>query len=430
MSERRLVQSIHTREVIPTGLADDSTCYLIALTGDQLEILNTLMNYAHRRINWCDEVVDAGHYYLPNDATWNDIQALVDDLEFRLMDTCELQDLIDALECICTATAALNANQQQAGFGGTLPEEITQYFPYESVPVPTDPQVDETACALAQLTWQEMYEQITEVILPYSKLGFEGALACASALAAAATGGVYLIIGEVLIATGFFALIETAYGAAEKNIINWLFSAKDELICIGYFGWRDGGQQGASDAIEAFIESAEVISFGDKVAAKLALSLALPIARIAEAANSQWAQDNVEPGACDLCEEPGCINFCNAEWTIDPNYGLVDEEACTMTIQGEVTNYVAASCTLEGFHHARVVVDIDPPNSYPPAFYAGIIRLTNAVPATEAQYISCNENGRQEVQLNFALDDPILLEVRTVSGTPTVFYSVCISEAT
>lgn len=327
MTERRLVQSIHTREIIPTGLAGDGACYLLAMTGDQIEILSNLMNYAHRRINWCDEVADAAHYYLPDDSAWNDIQALVDDLEYRLMDVCELADLVAALECICTATGNLNLNQQINNLGGTLPESITQYLPYGPVPVPAEPQVDETACALAQLTWQAMYEQVTEIILPFVRTGFEGALAAIVAIIAVCTGGVSLIIAEIIVATGFLTLMEGAYASAEKNITNWLFSAKSEIICAAYFGWLTGGQQGAADAVQAFIEAATEISTLDQEAAKLALVLALPIARVALANNSQWAQDNTEEGACDDCEEPEtCLDFNDPDWVVteEAGYAIVD----------------------------------------------------------------------------------------------------------
>jgi len=324
---RRLVQSIHTREVIPVAMAGDSACYLLVVTGDQIEILSNLLNYAHRKINWCDEVVDAAHYYLPDDADWDDIEAVVDDLECRLMSECKLTELVTALECICAASTVLSQNQQQTGFGGTLPEEITQYLPYAPVPVPTDPQVDEDACALAQLTWQAMYEQITEVILPYVRTGFEGALAAIVALIAVATGGISLIVAEIIVGTGFLVLIEGAYSSAEKNITNWLFSAKDEIICAAYFGWLTGGQQGAADAVEQFIADATEISLLDKEAAKIALALALPTARIAWAAQSQWALDNVTPGACDECEEPTtCLDFCEEGWVVteEPGYAIVD----------------------------------------------------------------------------------------------------------
>lgn len=82
---REIRSFAYGREYIPTGLAESSTCRLLIVTDDQIEILRSLVNYAHQRRSWNDETIDDARYYLPSDEDWDDIEALVSDLEYQLM---------------------------------------------------------------------------------------------------------------------------------------------------------------------------------------------------------------------------------------------------------------------------------------------------------------------------------------------------------
>jgi len=96
MSEREIRHFKYGREYIPTGLAGSDTCRLVILTDDQIEVLSNLVNYAHDRRNWNDETIDSERYYMPSDDDWDDIEALVDDLEDKLMSDCDFVTLDDA----------------------------------------------------------------------------------------------------------------------------------------------------------------------------------------------------------------------------------------------------------------------------------------------------------------------------------------------
>ena len=92
---REIRAFVYGREYIPTTLAESSTCRLLVVTDDQIEVLRNLVNYAHQRKSWNDETIDSERYYMPSDADWDDIEALVDDLEDKLMSQCDFVTLDD-----------------------------------------------------------------------------------------------------------------------------------------------------------------------------------------------------------------------------------------------------------------------------------------------------------------------------------------------
>lgn len=95
MSERELRTRKYGREYIPTSLAESSTCRLLVVTDDQIEVLRNLINYAHNRVCWVDEVYGADQYYMPSDDDWDILEATVDDLEDKLMSQCDFVTLDD-----------------------------------------------------------------------------------------------------------------------------------------------------------------------------------------------------------------------------------------------------------------------------------------------------------------------------------------------
>jgi hypothetical protein len=65
------------------------------VTDDQIEVLRTLVNYAHQRRSWNDETIGADRYYLPSDEDWDVLEAVVADLEDKLMSQCDFVTLDD-----------------------------------------------------------------------------------------------------------------------------------------------------------------------------------------------------------------------------------------------------------------------------------------------------------------------------------------------
>jgi len=93
---REIRSFVYGREYIPASLAESSTCRLLIVTDDQIEVLRNLVNYAHQRRSWNDETIDDERYYMPSDEDWDDIEALVSDLEDKLMSDCDFVTLDDA----------------------------------------------------------------------------------------------------------------------------------------------------------------------------------------------------------------------------------------------------------------------------------------------------------------------------------------------
>jgi hypothetical protein len=424
MSERRIVKRDHVREMLQTASLDDGTCVLLAMTIDQVEILRVVARYASRRINWVDKDIDSHRYYLPDDADWDDIQALVDDMEHRLMDTCSLQELIDAIEGLCTCLPMAQRMLPGPLSSTALQDGLDDGSITYQEPVP-DLESDEDACASAQTLYYMVYEYISEIAIPVANWSFE--LVVPVALAYLASIGVVIKVLMWLGLTMEFVqeTISAIFDVNGEATLNWLLAAKDELICAFYNYFKTGS------AVD-WAEVTSLVNAGDapitvKPFLKTAYRLLRKTAQLFH--GTAWALLRLQEGACDACDQPaGCYDFCDPDWTIVPEYATLDEEGCFITMQGAVTNYVGAYRTISGIGLATVTLDLNPPDYAPPAFNCLIVRLWDVDDNFESQTIEVTDNGRQEVVLVFTLADPTLLEIRTVAGTATVIYDVCVEE--
>lgn len=422
MTERRLVQSIHTREVIPTSLAGDDACYLVAVTGDQIEILSNLMNYAHRRINWCDEVIDAGRYYLPNDADWNDLQALVADLEYRLMDTCNMADLIAAIEALCgcvtyaqsvtpgpLASAALGDGLEDGSI--VYPEPVLLLYG------------DADACAAAQTLWSMVYEYVSEIAIPLANGVFEIVVPATLALLNSWGVAVQILVSFGLTIEMLQELLQASMDANGVNTLNWLVAQKHEIVCAAYNAYRS--EPTVMDTVVDLVNSSD-LTFNVKPFISLAFRVFGRTAQLFK--YTDWAVDRQISGYCDDCDLPeGCFDFCDEGWTITPEWAILTEPECYITMQGETSSHTGALRSID-VEHAHVQVFIDPPAIEPP-FNALQIRLENAAHETETWVIGVTGTDPTLYVHDFALDNPTSLEVLNVAGTATVVFYLCVSEA-
>ena len=98
MSEHpRFIRWNDYRETYRLAEINDSQCKLLIVSDDQLEIMRRAMKSVRKRSNWVDQE-DADGYLTPDDEDWDDISALVDDLEYKLMSICDYVTLDDANE--------------------------------------------------------------------------------------------------------------------------------------------------------------------------------------------------------------------------------------------------------------------------------------------------------------------------------------------
>lgn len=340
---------------------------LVYLSGAETSLIRNLLAYAHRRVTFATTYAHS-YYLTPTTEEWDDLQALVANLEDTLMtDCCEalnttleeiattlaamgvnvagidvsqaaidttlgnvdttleamdtkfgtlnasMEDVITAIECIC-------GRLEVSGLGEAVDpkwtdnEDNLDYWKWgRDVPDPTVPSKEETeACELAQLWYQAGYEFLSEVALPALRFGFDTVIPAAAALIAAWTGGLALPVAIGVYATAELIqeLLELGYDSAESNLMNWLWTNKQDLVCPMYVALLDGGS--ASEMwvpiYEAVVEPSEDISLGDKLLVRLFMGgMALSPAKVAFDAATTWATTVPTEGYCDTCPEDPII---------------------------------------------------------------------------------------------------------------------------
>lgn len=106
---------------------DDS---LICLSGAEIELLRNLTQYLHRQDSFV-ATYNAGYYLTPDQEAWDDLQAIVADLEEKLMGCTEIEALLEAIEARLTPTVTTQSLQGDAG--GTGSDWLTFTAPPEGI---------------------------------------------------------------------------------------------------------------------------------------------------------------------------------------------------------------------------------------------------------------------------------------------------------
>jgi hypothetical protein len=332
---------------------------LVCLSGTQLALVRSLLAYATRRITWVSEYHDT-YYLSPTNPEWDEIQAMTADLEGRLMSDCvtplvEALDRIDAtiaamaaglapieseiasvasnvgdllapLACICAKDPKISITNVVNPEWPTYPDADKSFGWGKTLPVATVPSlVDEEACNLAQCWYQAGLELVTEVFLPVFGAGYGDLLPAAAAALAVFTGGTTLpvVIGVYALTDLLQELGEIAWEAAEANLINWMYTHKEDIVCLLYTGIKDGGT-GTSlwqPVADELVEPAGDLSNGDKVLINFFFGIIGGYAaRIAQTVNSAWYQSVPAAGYCEACEDPPIVG---SDWWALP-IGAVD----------------------------------------------------------------------------------------------------------
>jgi len=123
---------------------------LVCLTGPQLAMLRNVTQYLHRRSTFASEYHE-GYYLAPTNEEWDQLAAIVSDLEDKLM-TCEdfmqvLQDIKAAAECACEKLTDLPRTGWPTG---GIHEDQPDYDDYQS---PVEREVGDPPGELA--TWDD-----------------------------------------------------------------------------------------------------------------------------------------------------------------------------------------------------------------------------------------------------------------------------------
>lgn len=270
---------------------------LVCLTGGELNLVRNLLQYAHRRSTFVSEY-HPQHYLAPTTEEWDALEAMTAHLEGNLMDceqfTSDLQEILDWVR------------QSSAQPGGTFSEDEQAAFPYDDV-VGDDEltPAEEDACDVAQLWFEWGYQTITEQVLPATRWGFDYLVPAVAGFIALAIGGPPAAMGVYALAELIQELLEIFYRGAETNLINWMDTNKEDVVCV-LWAWLVVGGDASSiwqHAMDDVITPAEDISYGDKLILQLFMgSWAGSNAQLAFDAETEWATSNVEEGYCDECE--------------------------------------------------------------------------------------------------------------------------------
>jgi hypothetical protein len=195
-------------------------------------------------------------------------------------------------------------------------EDVEKAFEYSKFMPDADLSglIDEEACQVAQLFYALGYETITEIVLPVSMYAFDTLAPAVAALIIGITGGIALpaILGVYLCTEMIQELLETGYKASESNLINWMLSVKDEMICTSYFALKSGctAKEAAQAVYDNVVAPSSSISYGDKLICKLFFSgWTVTNADIARSENTPWAQENIEASYCTTCDNPDLPAF-------------------------------------------------------------------------------------------------------------------------
>lgn len=311
---------INTQDVLNSDFPDGILC----LTGGQLNIVRNLLGYATRRANWVT-TYETDTYLTPTDEEWDNLQAIVADLQEQAMNTCT--ELWEQLEAIL-AMAACACESAGSGYGSPLTGPIYQdlveaetlvWTPPDGTPTPEEA----AACDLAQLVYAWNMEFLTEDLQPIETALHEVLLYAVLQTIATALGGP---VGAVS-APGIYYIVTKALNAWVEGelagVVNELTALKDELTCAMYQVFlAEESYNAAATAAAAVIDASTQWSPVDKLLFKATFSpLVMAICQSALTAESDWAAANVDEGWCADCPGPpfsGVIRVesppCPGDW--------------------------------------------------------------------------------------------------------------------
>jgi len=282
---------------------------IICLEGAELELLRNLCQYLHRRSTFVSEYHDA-HYVAPSELEWDELEAIVANLEEKLMGCTEIKDLLEAIlvqvTCTCAqTTASLQNDVSVPDYGPSLQPAIDGYITSGAMQIEDDywddTAVDVDRCPIAQLVFWQAWEFTTEIMQPVAKETIDILLPLAMAALAASCGTVILAIPAGIVLALLWKLIEIDVAESLINVQNAMWSYKQELICSIWGGLATDYRAAEERATETIANMAGLSAL-DKVALRMMFSpWAIGLCAKAWTNQTAWALANVDPGACATC---------------------------------------------------------------------------------------------------------------------------------
>jgi len=283
---------------------------LVCLSGAELELLRNLMQYLHRRSTFA-QGYEIDYYLAPTNQDWDTIRGVVAGLEEKLMGCDEivalLQDMLTQLECVCAqTTAAIDNALSVPTYTPATQNIIDEYTVTDGLQTEDDYGDDTTAaidrCAVAQLTFWQAWELMTEILLPVGENTIDILLPAAMVALAAACGTVVLAIPVGLLLALLWQLIEIDVHGSIVNVTNAMWAYRDELTCAVWDG-LGVDYRTAEERAQEVIEDMAGITVLDKLALRMLFApWGIGLAEKAWDNQTSWALANVQAGACDDCE--------------------------------------------------------------------------------------------------------------------------------
>lgn len=275
-------------------------------------------------IDWCDNVlfrvpialvpiVGGLLEYLEWPASWvldsqqSGYQAAVRLQERLIVGECEetiyegLQDIAEALQCICGRLAGLPqgevGNQYSRIIDAAESDGGIVLYHYGAY----SPVVDEERCAVANLTWAMAYQCLTQYLMPIQDAALDALLPAAlGALGFALAGPPGILLAALSAVVG--AYVDVWAEGQQQAVANSLFSHRDELVCAVYTGLGIG-YDAAHQNVLAILADIEELSPIDKLFLGHFFSPSW-VDRMREAyrLETEWALANEEGVDCGECD--------------------------------------------------------------------------------------------------------------------------------
>lgn len=294
-------------EVLDSAFGD---C-LVCLTGGQLNLVRNLLGYALRRTTFVSEYSQR-FYWTPTTEEWDALQAVVADLEGRLMNCDEWANMLEQVLL-----------QGSSLYGSPATGAVIQPYVEDGTLGPDDPYWDDLEtedprrCAIAQLTWFVAKDLLEEEVQPAQREVLDAILPIAIAAVGAMMGVTVVTLPIAAVYLIVKALVTIWAEGELQNVLDELDSAKQDLVCAMYAGLETSYADASANAW-VILDAIEGMSVIDKTELKAAFSpWAMAVAAKAWDNGSDWAVANVIPDYCATCgQEPSPLVGL---WTFPPD---------------------------------------------------------------------------------------------------------------
>jgi len=277
---------------------------LLCITGAQLELLRNLAQYLHRRSTFVSENHE-GYYLVADNDDWDDIQAIVADLEETLMGCAEFtalfEDMLEQLECICDRLTDLDWD------GPALPPLVDGYLD-DGTLVDVDDNgdtvpADAERCALAQIVYWQAWQVVVNLIGPLEEMTLDLLLPILVGLLGSLAGGPVLGIPAALAIILVRGLIEAKHAGVLPDVLSEWEDAEEDVICALYRGLDTGYRDAETEAVKVIADLTVTLPSSKVFLHCMVSPWAIMVAKEAYDNASDFAVESVEAGYCDDCDE-------------------------------------------------------------------------------------------------------------------------------